>query len=108
MLTVATYQKKTKIDFGVIEVDDNANLVMGFREKPELDHIVGMGIYVFDKQLLKYVPDDKPFGFDNLILELIKLRLPVKNYAFEGYWTDIGRCSDYDIANKDVERLDLG
>ena len=45
-LTIATASRPTKMDFGVIE--ETEGHVTGFREKPELSHLVSMGIYCMD------------------------------------------------------------
>jgi mannose-1-phosphate guanylyltransferase len=40
-----------------------------------------------------------PFGFDELVLDLLDRRDPPAIYPFKGYWLDIGRPDDYDRAN---------
>ena len=40
-----------------------------------------------------------PFGFDELVLDMLAHGTPPRDYAFEGYWFDIGRPEDYDRAN---------
>jgi NDP-mannose synthase len=106
LLTVATYKRKTKIDFGVIEVD-NDNHAVGFREKPEYDFNVSMGVYVFNKNVLDYVPYNKPFGFDHLMLKLLDEKIPINLYPYDGYWLDIGRPDDYEKANEDIQKMNI-
>ena len=103
-LTVATYARPNPIDFGVITVDDNG-LAVGFNEKPVFNFVVSMGIYVFSKSILKYVPDNRPFGFDNLMFTLLDNRIPIHTFPFSGYWLDIGRPDDYQKANDDIDRI---
>ncbi len=102
LLTIATCQRLSKIDFGVIEVDRKRNIATGFREKPVHQVTVSMGVYAFSRNLLKYVPDDKPFGFDDLVFALLGAKQGINIYPFEGYWLDIGRPDDYDRANQDA------
>ena len=45
LITVSTYNRTTKIDFGVLDVEGDSNII-GFREKSEYDFEVSMGIYV--------------------------------------------------------------
>jgi NDP-sugar pyrophosphorylase family protein len=97
LITVATYKRKTKIDFGVIEVDEN-NKAIGFKEKPEYDFNVSMGVYVFNKKVLDYVPY-------HLMLKLLKEGQTINLYPYDGYWLDIGRPDDYEKANEDIEKL---
>ena len=102
LLTIATYKRISQMDFGVIDIDHKRNVVTGFREKPSEEVDVSMGVYAFSKNLLRYVPDDTPFGFDDLVLTLLREKCEVNVYPFSGYWLDIGRPADYDRANQDV------
>lgn len=107
LLTVATYKRRPKIDFGVIDVDENNNVALGFKEKPEYEVNVSMGVYVFNRKVLNFVPANKPFGFDDLMLSLLDNKQPIKVYPYDGYWLDIGRPEDYEKANMDIENLNL-
>ena len=105
LLTVSTYQRTTKIDFGVIETAPGTDLVTGFREKPEYNFEVSMGVYVMNRRILDEIPADQPFGFDDLMITLLKKNLPISIYRFDGYWLDIGRPDDYEKANEDVGKI---
>lgn len=107
LLTVATYKRKPKIDFGVIEIDQTKNVAAGFKEKPEYIFDVSMGVYVFNKKVLDFVPEDKPFGFDGLMLTLLNKKQTIKVYPYNGYWLDIGRPEDYEKACQDIKKLNL-
>ena len=107
LITVATYKRTAKIDFGVIEIDKNKNIAVGFKEKPEYELNVSMGVYVFNKKILNFVPDGQPFGFDDLMQVLIAKNKNIKVYPYDGYWLDIGRPEDYEKANEDIEKLNL-
>lgn len=107
LLTVATYKRKAKIDFGVIDADENNNVATRFKEKPEYEVSVSMGVYVFNRKVLKFVPTNKPFGFDDLMLALLDKKQSIKVYPYDGYWLDIGRQEDYEKANEDVKKLNF-
>jgi len=107
LLTVATYKRKTKIDFGVIDIDESQSSAVGFREKPEYDFNVSMGVYVFNRDVLRYVPEGQPFGFDNLMTELLLQKEKINIYRFNGYWLDIGRPEDYEKAQEDIKKLGM-
>lgn len=107
LITVATYKRTTKVDFGVIEIDENKNIAVGFKEKPKYELNVSMGVYVFNKKILNFVPDRQPFGFDDLMQVLIAKNINIKVYPYDGYWLDIGRPEDYEKANEDIEKLVL-
>ncbi|NLD56661.1 MAG: NTP transferase domain-containing protein [Methanomicrobiales archaeon] len=101
--TVATYQRDANIDFGVLDRDET-NRIVAFREKPTYHFHVSMGVYVFSKQILDYVPEKKPFGFDQLMYALTDAKAPVFSYPHDGYWLDIGRPDDYARSIEEFER----
>lgn len=96
-LTVAVTKRCHDIDFGVIETDTNGSVV-SFKEKPKSDYLVSCGIYVFSKTILAKIPTDVSFGFDDLMLLLIKQNIEINSYLFEKFWLDIGRPVDYEKA----------
>ena len=104
-LTVSTFQRRTKIDFGVIDVDPVNLYATGFHEKPEYTFNVSMGVYAMNRSVLKFIPDHQPFGFDDLMLALLEQREEVKIFPYSGYWLDIGRPDDYEKANEDIDLL---
>jgi NDP-mannose synthase len=96
-LTIATYRREVRIDYGVLTAKDGR--IAEFTEKPAIDYRVSMGVYACSKPtLMRYTPG-LPFGFDELVLDLLARGTPPADYAFDGYWFDIGRPEDYDRAN---------
>jgi mannose-1-phosphate guanylyltransferase len=96
-LTVATNQRQARIDYGVLTARDGH--VVEFTEKPVIDYRVSMGIYACSKPpLTRYTPG-QPFGFDELMLDMLARGTPPQVYSFDGYWFDIGRPDDYDRVN---------
>jgi NDP-sugar pyrophosphorylase family protein len=104
LATIATYKRDTTIDFGVLdkEADDR---IVAFREKPTYHFDVSMGVYAFSKKILEFVPKQKPFGFDQLMVALTKKNAEVYSYPFSGYWLDIGRPDDYARSIEEFERF---
>jgi len=105
LLTIATYRRTVTNDYGTLEVDSHG-LATAFHEKPSFDFIVSTGVYIFSRDVLKYVPFGQPFGFDNLMETLLLHKEPVATYPFDGYWLDIGRVDDYEQANRDTAVID--
>ncbi|MDH4335393.1 MAG: sugar phosphate nucleotidyltransferase [Chloroflexota bacterium] len=99
-LTIATFHRRVEVDFGVLEVDGSE--VIGFREKPTLDYAVSMGVYGLSRSTLAGYPRGEPFGFDELVLDLLRQGRPPRSHRFEGYWLDIGRPEDYERANDEI------
>src|SRR5689334_11717023 len=102
-LTVATAHRTAKIDFGVLDVANDA--IVGFHEKPSLDYRVSMGVYGMSRSTIEDYPQGLALGFDQLVLDLLEQGLHPASYDFNGYWLDIGRPDDYDQANRDVASL---
>ena len=104
--TIATFERDTRIDFGVLRHDDsNEHRITHFIEKPVEHFSVSMGIYVFNKRILDLVPADESFGFDQLMLSMIKNSWDIRAFPYGGYWLDIGRPEDYDRANEEWETI---
>jgi NDP-sugar pyrophosphorylase family protein len=102
-ITVATYAREVKIDFGVLETADRS--VIGFTEKPTLSYTVSMGVYAISKATLRRYPAGQAFGFDDLMKDLLARGDAPVSFPFDGYWLDIGRPDDYDRANAEFERM---
>jgi NDP-mannose synthase len=96
--TIATHKRKVEINFGVVEMDGDHRL-KGYLEKPNIDYLVSMGVYVFEPRILEYIPKDQYLDLPDLILKLIAAGEKVSGYVFRGYWEDLGRPDDYERAN---------
>lgn len=106
LFTIATFQRDANIDFGVLEIDKKTNYLEKFIEKPKYHFDVSMGVYVFSKNVLDLIPENTPFGIDDLSTKMLSQKLIINTYPFSGYWLDIGRPDDYDKANEDIESLE--
>lgn len=95
--TVASYQRDVKIDLGVIEVDAD-NWVANYIEKPTYHYSVSMGIYLFEPEVLSYIQKNQKLDLPDLVLKLRKDNKKVNVFNFDGYWLDIGRHDDYELA----------
>ena len=102
--TIALNKRDVKIDFGVVKLDDG-NSIVGYTEKPKIDYLVSMGVYVFDPKVLEYIELNEYLDFPDLIKKLISNGEIVKGYVYSGYWLDIGRPDDYERANREIEEV---
>jgi NDP-sugar pyrophosphorylase family protein len=93
LVSVAVTEKNVNIDLGVIE--DGDGRISGFREKPTMKFKVSMGMYCMEPGVLDLIPNGVPYGFDDLILNMLAKGLPVYNYVHSGIWMDIGRHEDF-------------
>jgi NDP-sugar pyrophosphorylase family protein len=97
-LTIATVRRTVRMDFGIIEDIDGK--VVHFMEKPTLTHLVSMGVYCMEPEILKYIPADTLFGFDDLMACMLMRGLPVRIFPHSGFWLDIGRMEDFQKAQE--------
>lgn len=104
IFSIASFHREEKIDYGVLH-KDSENRLIKFDEKPSYKFLVSMGIYMANKKIIKYIPENTFFGFDHLMNLLIeKSELPAI-YEFNGNWLDIGRPDDYEKAVNEIDRF---
>lgn len=101
IFSIASFRRTQKNDYGILDVKDN--ILIGFREKPEVQFVVSMGIYAVSKKVAEYIPADQYFGFDMLMNSFLEKKMEVAIYEHAGYWMDIGRPEDYTKADSDIE-----
>jgi NDP-mannose synthase len=102
-LTIATYERDHRVDFGVLDVRDGA--IVDFIEKPTYTYAVSMGVYAVSREMLRKYAEGTSLGVDTLILDQLAAGDPPNSYPFHGFWLDIGRPDDFDRANADAELL---
>jgi NDP-sugar pyrophosphorylase family protein len=93
--SIAVFERRLKIEFGIIETDDAMRLV-GYREKPELHHLVSMGLYVLTREavaphLLRGAALDMP----DLMMRLRDSGETIECVKQDCVWLDIGHPADY-------------
>ncbi|MFH2036671.1 MAG: sugar phosphate nucleotidyltransferase [Candidatus Zixiibacteriota bacterium] len=99
--TIAVHRRSFNVDFGIVEHKNN--MVVKYLEKPKLKYLVSMGIYVFNKAIVKQIPNGK-FDFPQLVNKLIKSGMNPFIYKFDGHWLDIGRTEDWEQADRLFQR----
>ncbi len=104
MVTIAMSQKKVPLELGVMEYDRSHQLTR-YIEKPTFFYSVSMGIYVFEKRVLEWIPFKKYLDFPELIQKLIRQKVKVACYPSDDFWLDIGRHEDYEEAQKKFQEM---
>ena len=121
-ITIATIPvtEKEATEFGILKSDDQ-NRIISFIEKPPLDilpdwvsetneemqsagrnYLASMGIYLFKKQVLLDLLQQKDKEATDFGKEIIPFAIKdynVFSYQYSGYWTDIGNISSFFEAN---------
>ncbi|MGO8987824.1 MAG: sugar phosphate nucleotidyltransferase [bacterium] len=104
MVTIAMSQKKVQLELGVMECNRTHQLTR-YIEKPTLSYSVSMGIYVFEKKVLEWIPSKKYLDFPELIQKLLRQRMKVVCYPSNDFWLDIGRHEDYEEAQRKFQEM---
>lgn len=123
-ITIATIPVNAKdaTGFGILKSDDSGK-IQAFVEKPSAEvlqdwksevseknryegkeYLASMGIYIFNKKVLKKIFNEDPgddFGKD-LIPNAINNGYNTLSFQYDGYWTDIGTIESFYQANLDL------
>jgi NDP-mannose synthase len=91
-LTVAVTRQQVNIAYGVIEHEGGR--VVNFKEKPTQEYSVSTGIYCMEPDIFKHIPRGTPFGFDELMRDMLRTNTPINAFVHTGVWIDIGRIED--------------
>ncbi len=101
--TVASQKRWVDVDFGVIQKDKDESMVK-YIEKPRLSYLVSMGIYVFEPEIIDFIPRGEKFDFPDLMQLLLQKEKKVGIYESFDFWLDIGRPDDYQKAVEEFEK----
>jgi NDP-mannose synthase len=104
--TIAAYERQVKIDLGVIIPDGDCG-IKDYIEKPTSTHLVSMGIYIFEPQVMDFIRPGEYLDFPDLVKLLLQAGHAVHYQQFSGYWLDIGRHEDYAKAAEEFENLNI-
>ena len=93
-ITILSVKKNHRIPYGVI--NKNNNVLNKIVEKPNISIDINGGLYVINKDILKLIPINKKFNFDQLINKCLNLKRKIGIFSLEEkYWSDIGQWSEY-------------
>ena len=95
--TIAIFPREVTIDFGVLELGNKGEL-LAYKEKPRFAYLVSMGVNVFNKSVLEFIPHGEYLDIPTLMMNLKEAGRLVLAYRADCEWLDIGRPSDYEVA----------
>jgi NDP-mannose synthase len=99
--TIAASERTQIVDYGVLHASETR--LTGFEEKPKLQYLVSMGVYIVNRAVLDRVPAGRKYGFDDLMLDMLARKESAHVERYSGYWLDIGRVDDYMRAVEEFE-----
>ncbi|HWJ31256.1 MAG TPA: sugar phosphate nucleotidyltransferase [Gaiellaceae bacterium] len=112
-VTIGLKSVENPLEFGIVVTDDDGK-VERFLEMPSWGQVfsdtINTGIYVLEPEVLKHIPNDRPYDFSKELFPLLlEMGRPIYGYVCEGYWQDIGNLDQYRQANFDAldERVRL-
>ncbi|HZC31340.1 MAG TPA: NDP-sugar synthase, partial [Gaiellaceae bacterium] len=113
--TIGLKSVENPLDFGIVVTDEEGR-VERFLEKPSWGQVfsdtINTGIYVLEPEVLRHVPDGRPFDFSKELFPLLlEMGRPMYGCVLDGYWQDIGNLEQFRQANFDAldekVRLDI-
>ncbi len=102
-ITMSLYEYKTNIRYGVINTKNNGR-ISGWNEKPEIKVKVNMGCYVMERDILSFIPKNKPYGMDDVIKKAISKRKNVNSILTKKRFIDIGDKETYEKTNLEYKK----
>jgi dTDP-glucose pyrophosphorylase len=105
LLTIVGVLKSEEISYGVIEKDDQGN-VLKINEKPSINYIINSGMYILEKEAFDYIPENTFFDMTDLISKLINDKKKVSYFPVsEKSWFDIGEWDKYHKTLEEYEKF---
>ena len=101
--TMCLRETEHQISYGVVETEDN--LVVGMREKPTYRHDINTGIYILSHACVSGVSAGERIDMPSYLEHRISQGHRVGAMRHTGYWLDIGRITDYERAQKDIDDI---
>src|SRR2546421_9307642 len=112
-VTIGLKSVDNPLEFGIVVTDEDGR-VERFLEKPSWGQVfsdtINTGIYVLEPEVLKHIPQDRPYDFSKELFPLLlEMGRPLYGHVFDGYWQDIGNLDQFRQANFDAldERVQL-
>jgi NDP-sugar pyrophosphorylase family protein len=99
-LTIGAFRRRERDELGILEVGENGDLV-AYREKPEHEYLVSMGIYAFSPAAIELIPAGERMDFPDLVQALLAAGHRVGTHVHSEYWLDLGRPDDFARANEE-------
>ncbi len=92
--TIVVAKKKIDIPYGIFELQKDKKIKM--MEKPSYNILINTGMYVFSKNILKFVKKNQKIDMDKFLEKLLKNKSKVDLYPIESkYWSDFGQISSF-------------
>ena len=102
-VTISLSTTDNPCEVGIVRLDDTGR-ILEFKEKPKpeevFSNILNTGVYVVNRDVLKFVPEDTMYDFSKELFPLLMEKgYRIQGFREKGHWMDIGRPKDFLGAN---------
>lgn len=102
---VATKEYIVDIPFGTFQIENNN--IVGLTEKPTYSYQLNTGIYLFNKSLVDFIPEQGKLDATDFLEDVLNRGKKISFYTMKEYWLDIGSPKDFENAQKDIHQIDM-
>lgn len=102
MATMCVRDYDFEIPYGVVNIKNTK--ILSIDEKPLHKFFVNAGIYIFDPEVLQFIPKDQFYDMPTLFNKLINENLKIISFPIREYWIDIGRTEELEKANNEFNK----
>jgi dTDP-glucose pyrophosphorylase len=90
--TMCVRNYEFQIPYGVVETENYQ--MKRITEKPEKTYFVNAGIYIFQPEVLRFIPENEHIDMTAIYEKLLKNEKDVAVFPVTEYWQDVGRKED--------------
>ena len=102
-MSIATFNIRINIPYGILDTTDKK--INSLIEKPSFTYYSNAGIYLLNRDVIKYIPKNQKFDSTELMEKLIEKNKKVSHFPIRGYWLDIGNAQNYAKAQDDIRYI---
>lgn len=102
-MSAAAIPYTVSVPYGIFELDGRN--IRGVKEKPTYSLYANAGIYLINKEVLRYIPDNEVFNATDLITRLAENGGKVIRYPLTSLWIDIGTPDEFRKAQEIVRHI---
>ena len=105
-LTIGARKTQYELPLGSLIIDSNG-FVTDFQEKPKIEFIDNIGVYIYTKRALSFIEVNEKIDVNILTKRLLENGEPVYASRSDGpyFWIDIGTHADYEKANSEFTKI---
>jgi dTDP-glucose pyrophosphorylase len=102
-ITIVASMKNITVPYGVCTLKNNG-IFDKINEKPTKRYLVSTGLYVLSPDVLKIIPKNSKYDFNELIDDTKKKKMKVGIFPIEDkYWNDVGNIGELSKLNLDFK-----